>query len=231
MSYLKPQTPLQHKDGDYFYPLTTIDQIIMEDGVTRLNGADLVSVNTNGAPEGETTGINADTLGGYAADAYIRQDSSKALLSVNLNEIVNGTANPTNADMLGNVPAEKVFSDLDGKISMELIWENASPNSDFAEQEIALDLSNYKVVKVFFYRYKGKQAATSEDVLKGSMATLLHQVYIDDNYKYSNSSRSCTVSETGVKFGKGYETTAITHKQSNEFVIPSYIYGIKGVSE
>lgn len=32
MAYLKPQSPLKHKDGDYFYPLTTADQIIMEDG-------------------------------------------------------------------------------------------------------------------------------------------------------------------------------------------------------
>ena len=36
MAYLKPQSPLQHKDGDYFYPLTTVDQVILEDG-SRLN--------------------------------------------------------------------------------------------------------------------------------------------------------------------------------------------------
>ena len=39
MAYLKPQSPLQHKDGDYFYPLTTIDQVIMEDG-SRLSSVD-----------------------------------------------------------------------------------------------------------------------------------------------------------------------------------------------
>ena len=36
MAYLKPQSPLQHKSGDYFYPLTTADQIIMDNG-SRLN--------------------------------------------------------------------------------------------------------------------------------------------------------------------------------------------------
>ena len=65
---------MQHKDGDYFYPLTTIDQVIMEDGITRLNGADLVSVNTDGAPEGETVKVNADTLGGYPASDFVRYD-------------------------------------------------------------------------------------------------------------------------------------------------------------
>ena len=63
---------MQHKDGDYFYPLTTIDQVIMEDGITRLNGADLVSVNTDGAPEGETVKVNADTLGGINASEYAK---------------------------------------------------------------------------------------------------------------------------------------------------------------
>lgn len=37
MTYLKPQSPLQDKkSGNYFYPLTTVDQVIMEDG-SRLN--------------------------------------------------------------------------------------------------------------------------------------------------------------------------------------------------
>ena len=37
MAYLKPQSPLKHTgSSDYFYPLTTADQVIMEDG-TRLN--------------------------------------------------------------------------------------------------------------------------------------------------------------------------------------------------
>ena len=46
MAYLKPQTPLQHKDGDYFYPLTTVDQIVMEDG-SRLNSVFKHTVKTN----------------------------------------------------------------------------------------------------------------------------------------------------------------------------------------
>lgn len=79
MSYLKPQTPLQHKDGDYFYPLTTIDQVIMEDGITRLNGADLVSINADDAPEGTTVKINADTLGGKLPQEYATIDELEAL--------------------------------------------------------------------------------------------------------------------------------------------------------
>ena len=36
MAYLKPQSPIKDKDGDYLYPLTTVDQVIMPDG-GRLN--------------------------------------------------------------------------------------------------------------------------------------------------------------------------------------------------
>lgn len=36
MAYLKPQSPIKDRDGDYIYPLTTVDQVIMPDG-SRLN--------------------------------------------------------------------------------------------------------------------------------------------------------------------------------------------------
>ena len=36
--FLKPQSPLKHKDGAYIYPLTTADQVILENG-NRLNTA------------------------------------------------------------------------------------------------------------------------------------------------------------------------------------------------
>lgn len=47
-NYLKPQSPLYHKTEDaYFYPLTTVDQIIMDDG-TRLNTElDVISSTAN----------------------------------------------------------------------------------------------------------------------------------------------------------------------------------------
>lgn len=76
MAYLKPQSPLQHKDGDYFYPLTTADQVIMEDG-SRLN-TKLDNLNGGGGSvdiegivyagdesvDSVIAPLNADTLGG-----------------------------------------------------------------------------------------------------------------------------------------------------------------------
>lgn len=47
-TYLKPQSPLYHKTEDaYFYPLTTVDQVILEDG-SRLNTIFAVTPDDNG---------------------------------------------------------------------------------------------------------------------------------------------------------------------------------------
>lgn len=41
--FLKPQSPLYHKEEDaYFYPLTTVDQVIMEDD-SRLSASAIFS--------------------------------------------------------------------------------------------------------------------------------------------------------------------------------------------
>ena len=85
-AYLKPQSPLYHKEEDaYFYPLTTVDQVVMEDG-NRLN-AKMLTVDTHNANEAEPNTINADTLGGYAASEYIRKDQA----SVEVNYSVVGS--------------------------------------------------------------------------------------------------------------------------------------------
>lgn len=63
--FLKPQSPLQHKDGAYIYPLTTVDQVILEDG-NRLNTIlDSIDADTlNGKIESELNVANANTLNG-----------------------------------------------------------------------------------------------------------------------------------------------------------------------
>ena len=80
----KPQSPLKHTEsGDYFYPLTTMDQVIMEDG-SRLNNCNFLTVDNSDAVEGEVVPVNADTLGYIDASEYVTQDIlSEAVNSVN----------------------------------------------------------------------------------------------------------------------------------------------------
>lgn len=78
MAYLKPQSPLKHvESGDYFYPLTTEDQIIV-DADTRLSDINFLSVDKNDIIEGEPALVNADTLGGVLASNYATNDSVNA---------------------------------------------------------------------------------------------------------------------------------------------------------
>ena len=72
MAYLKPQSPIKYKE-DHIYPLTTIDQVVMEDG-QRLSG---VGVYLDRPEEGEETtvaGTNADTFGGKLPSEYLGKD-------------------------------------------------------------------------------------------------------------------------------------------------------------
>lgn len=70
--FLKPQSPLQHKDGAYIYPLTTADQVILEDN-SRLNVAleHLVYVDEE-HQESAVAPLNADTLGGHPVEDFLR---------------------------------------------------------------------------------------------------------------------------------------------------------------
>lgn len=74
--FLKPQSPLQHKDGAYIYPLTTADQVILEDN-GRLNAAleNLVYVNDE-SQESAVVPLNADTLGGHPVEDFIKRDEN-----------------------------------------------------------------------------------------------------------------------------------------------------------
>ena len=88
MAYIKPQYPLKSGEN-YIYPPTTADQVIISDG-KRLSG---VGVYLDKPDEGEETtvvGLNADTLGGIAANEYVLQDD----LTTNLKALILDFAHP-----------------------------------------------------------------------------------------------------------------------------------------
>lgn len=98
-NYLKPQSPLQHKDGDYFYPLTTIDQIITKDN-TRLN-AELINVDFSNAIENGNEAIitNADKLDGKTLDEIkdeLRQEIYNEMINYSVVGGLTEPSNPTN---------------------------------------------------------------------------------------------------------------------------------------
>lgn len=100
MAYLKPQSPLQHKDGDYFYPLTTVDQIIMEDG-SRLNTVFHHSIKTNAVLYASKWSETAP----YTQTINIKESEINSDLNIDVNVIYSGNQNTdsllnTNANYL-----------------------------------------------------------------------------------------------------------------------------------
>ena len=207
-NYLKPHSPLQHKDGDYFYPLTTVDQIIT-DNDTRLN-AELISIDLKDSVESDKI-----VLGTQAIPISIQEGGTNA------NNAAEAREN------LGITP-ENI-----GAISMELLWENASPSSDFAAQTIALDLSQIDVVKVV---YKVMTTSDNEYTFEASVnrsATIINFVNASFSSTTQVSSRDLTINPDGIIFKDSLNkqiTSSSAASTSNSRIIPIKIYGVKGVT-
>ena len=123
----KPQSPLYSTSNDtHFYPLTTADQVILDDG-NRLD--DEISKYLTVKLEGEAVEpnpINADTLGGYAAEEYVRKDQ----YGIELNySVVGGMEEPMNPTqnmiwIQTETPIGRVF------------FGNDEPNETFMEGDV-----------------------------------------------------------------------------------------------
>ena len=112
----------------------------------------------------------------------------------------------------------KVTCEQIGATSMELLWENASPGSDFAAQTIALDLSGYDhVIIEAVANVAGWAIVQSFTCRVGVDSCLL----IPSNAVLNN--RSFTTSTTGIRFDGGSSGA----NALNNCCVPIRIYGIK----
>jgi len=231
--FLKPQSPLQHKDGAYIYPLTTSDQVILEDN-TRLNVAledikdkvnniDFSNLDLEGiAYIGETLDsavapINADTLGGRPAEYYATKDDVQAI-PLGIEYGGTGATNAVDARKNLGITPENI-----GALSMDLLWENASPTSEFIEQTISLDLNEYSFVVICFVASAGATTyvATGFIMVGGGFHA---EEYIANSG--SVHKRHFKAETSGVRFENGRQDST----SGAQYMIPVKIYGVKGVS-
>ena len=120
--------------------------------------------------------------------------------------------------------ATKAYAD--GKLSMHLLWKNASPDSSFGAQTLTLDIAGYDLVLIAFhdgstYALNGVIPQAHSGVVK----RFSYAAYADSAvYVYS---RSVIVDFSGgtVAFGAGYLRASV----NNAKLLPQYIYGIQGV--
>ena len=106
---------------------------------------------------------------------------------------------------------------------MDLLWTNASPNSSFDSQTVALDLSGYKFVGIVikFYIDKNGYSFTIIPVPVTNYSAISVTSDTDTDVRY----RMVTTTSNGVSFGVGRNTGDTT--TNNGRAIPQKIYGIK----
>lgn len=151
--FLKPQSPLKHKDGAFFYPLTTEDQVIMEDG-SRLSSANFLSLDDGAAIEGTASPINADTLGGrpaaeYATENYVSIKIAEAQLGGGSNDSssIDLTGFATKDDLNGfitEIPSEYV---TESELSAKGYLTEHQNLSDYAKKSEIPDVSAFQTAE------------------------------------------------------------------------------------
>ena len=141
---------------------------------------------------------------------------------------------PYGIDAAGNaIPIASVVqggSCLESGLQMELLWENASPSSEFAAQTIEVDLSPYDMVAVSFYRYTTVPRENTAIIKVGENGSLNDSLTNTDKAP-TISMRAFQTSATGVVFTVAtyQDANQTTRTENNSFDIPTRIYGINGV--
>lgn len=126
--------------------------------------------------------------------------------------------------------AKAVGDALDTKAEIELVWENASPSSEFAAQTVSLDLLHAGFVIIEFRTTSSGTARPTVIIANGKMGNLNWLANATANYEILVISRNATVSNTGITFEKGYRKniSSTTATENNASAIPTRIYAIKG---
>lgn len=243
----------EHSSGRFYAQLESSD--------TYLNKFVLCSHVTHSASSGSGYYGSVGSRGIYfnKNDVYETLDELTAFLKANSVTFVVALATPVEipltADILNtHYPVTNIFVadgiDVDFEANIrtrsysnekrmldrkKLLWENASPSSQFKAQTLDMDLSDYDSVEIEYTNFASTEQlilADKKDVVKNRLVPLVSWNNLDSSgNNIVVRSRVVTATDGGVEFktayGKG--TTETSVEQSNTYIIPIKIYGIKGV--
>ena len=206
----------------YTIEIGVVDDIGSENSVTFPIGT--ASAVWHAAEGGEALGI-----GGYA-----QRKGVDCFWDLFMNEKkLGGLPAPTeDGDAVPKAYADEVAEQFaNEKVSMELVWENASPSSDFAAQTIDLELVDAELVAIEFRTTTGSTSRCYEFIRNGSTGALTRVVNVTNSTTMLAVTRNATVMETGVEFSVGYSKTvsATATTESASRSIPTRIYAIRGI--
>lgn len=137
-----------------------------------------------------------------------------------------GATNPADARRNLEITPENI-----GALSMELLWENERPTNGFAEQSINLNLSQCSELEIWAYRHKSKNSCSIWRIPKNETSILYIANVEAAPYLFQVTSRAVTVTETTINFYVGKVVSySDSPSDSDDYIVPWKIYGIKGVS-
>ena len=171
---------------------------------------------------------------GYKDPQYLAVAGGTMNGAINMNsKRITGLPEPSNNS---DAATKKTVTDAIAalaNVEIKKLWENASPTSSFAAQTIALDLSGYDYI-LAFVGFATNNTSESNEILRiGVSGRFMTTSSIGSNQYYMTMyTRVLSVSATGVTFEDAYkhrydQNTCTT---TNGNMIPTVIYGIKGVS-
>lgn len=147
---------------------------------------------------------------------------------------ISGLNAPTADDQAANMGFVKQFFENHG-ITMELLWKNASATSEFAAQDIAVDWHTDYQIYIANFRSTSASNNRTTIVAERGQTTLAHSMFnmSSDNYDVLFVERTFLVSINGyVRISECNCRNADGNVTvNNGRLIPTSIYGIKGVSE
>lgn len=121
-----------------------------------------------------------------------------------------------------------------GAISMELLWENASPTSAFAAQTVSIDLADFGAVDIEYRTTNQSGSRVVKRVYMDRQGILGEVINVTGGGVYASAvMRTAKVSETGVQFAAGFEklVSNTDTREDNARVVPTRIFGVKGVKQ
>lgn len=112
----------------------------------------------------------------------------------------------------------------------ELVWENASPTSDFPAQKVSLPLRNGGLVVVEFKRYITISTYYVGTFIVDGTSQQFSEYYGKAARGYSQQAmRTLTVTTSGITFSTGTMVTAnVAPETDDRYFIPTKIYEIAG---
>lgn len=125
------------------------------------------------------------------------------------------------------VDANGIIKDL---FQCNLIWENASPTSSFAAQDVAVDLTQFRFVQIVINRTTSVSGSLTSAIIPithgTSIVTPLN--YFSTGNTQARTSRDATISDSKISFSIGMSgNVGASGSSSATAAIPIAIYGIK----